>query len=244
MALAEYSGSTITSWSFTVNSLSIKFQEMFGQLSRALGSKPDALHPAVSTFGRRPMVNADHIGVWNLLGTATSNDLLSDAFAWVIAARCNPFSCPFVPALGLDHSAFAELLSKRFPNFSPPQRWLALQNQLVGEHGALHEFDDLLKLLIDHRACADEQHRNIAHLFATACMGDDLLWNDLGLPDQASLSSLFSLHFPALAAKKSGNMQLKTFLYRQICEPIWYLGKTDRNVQDMDVVRSLSATLG
>lgn len=224
-----------------VDKLSIKLQEMFNQLGCVFGGAKNALHPAsgmansppakpslrpktsphahtASGANRGPAYDADHIGVWNLLGQATCNDLLTGAYAWVIAARCNPFSRPFVPALGLDPAAFADLLASRFPHFAPPQRWLALQSNPAGKDGAMREFPGLLQLLLEHRAYPDEHHRNVAHLIATASMGDGLLWHDLGLPDQASLSALFCWHFPDLAEKNSGNMQWKTFFYQQLCE--------------------------
>ncbi len=228
-----------------MDKLSIKLQEMFNQLGCAFGGAKNALHAASCTGSTphanspakpdlrqktsphartgialtpRPEYDADHIGVWNLLGPAAGNDLLGGAYAWVIAARCNPFSRPFVPALGLDRAAFAELLANRFPHFVPPQSWLAVQDKPSAKDGPMHEFPGLLQLLLDHRACPDVHHRNIAHLIAAASMGDNLLWHDLGLPDQAALSALFCWHFPGLAERNTGDMQLKTFFYQQLCE--------------------------
>ncbi len=208
-----------------MDKLSIKLQEMFNQLGCVFGGAKNAPHPAsgmtnsppakpnlrpktsphahtASGANRGPAYDADHIGVWNLLGQAT----------------CNPFSRPFVPALGLDPAAFADLLASRFPHFVPPQRWLAVQSNPAGKDGTMSEFPGLLHLLLEHRAYPDEHHRNVAHLIATASMGDGLLWHDLGLPDQASQSALFCWHFPALAEKNTGNMQLKTLFYQQLCE--------------------------
>ncbi|MGC2458195.1 MAG: nitrogen fixation protein NifQ [Gallionellaceae bacterium] len=169
-------------------------------------------------LNRRPAYDADAIGVWNLLGHSIRNDVLTDAYAWVIAAYCNPFSSPFVPALALDHAAFVELLARRFPYFVPPQRWLAAQQGEVGKGVALDEFPDLLRLLLDHRAVCDEHHRCVAHLVAAACMGTDHLWQDLGLPDRMALSSLLCWHFPTLAEKNTGDMKWKKFFYKQLCE--------------------------
>jgi nitrogen fixation protein NifQ len=228
-----------------VDKLSIKLQEMFHQLSCAFDEAKSTLNPASSMANslrssstvrrntrrkvlmharddsdliRRPAYDSDHIGVWNLLGPASGNNLLTGAFAWVIATRCNPFSRPFVPALGMNQAAFAGLLANRFPHFSPPHRWLAAQTKPASKGGAMNEFAGLLQLLLDHRAHADEHHRNIAHVIAAACMGDNLLWHDLGLPDQAALSALFCWHFPALAERNTSHIQLKTFFYQQLCE--------------------------
>jgi nitrogen fixation protein NifQ len=93
-----------------------------------------------------------------------------------------------------------------------------LQKEETGESGVLGEFPDLLQLLLEHRAVADEYHRNIAHLLSTACMGDNHLWQDLGLPDRNALSRLLTEYFPTLAKKNSANMKWKKFFYKQLCE--------------------------
>ncbi len=161
---------------------------------------------------------AGGIGVWQLLGHSPKQDVLMDSYAWVIATYCNPHASPFVPSLGLDYVAFARLLASLSPRFTPPQGWLAAQQAAVGKGSALGEFPDLLQLLLDHRAIDDEQHSNVAHLVATACMGSDHLWQDLGLPNREALSAMLSRHFPALAAKNTGDMKWKKFFYRQLCE--------------------------
>jgi nitrogen fixation protein NifQ len=170
------------------------------------------------TLDARPPHDAASIGVWHLLGHSTKGDVLTEAFAWVIATYCNPQHDPCVPALGMHPDVFAGLLATRFPHFVPPQRWLAAQQGRVGKGGALDEFPDLLQLLLDHRAVADEHHRCVAHLVATACMGTDHLWQDLGLPGRKELSALLAEHFPMLAAKNAGDMKWKKFFYKQLCE--------------------------
>jgi nitrogen fixation protein NifQ len=164
------------------------------------------------------MDEAGGIGVWQLLSHAPKKDVLTDSHAWVIATYCNPHARPFVPALGLDYIAFARLLASLSPRFAPPQSWLAAQQTMVGKGGPLDEFPDLLQLLLDHRAFADEHHRNVAHLVATACMGGNHLWQDLGLPNRNALSALLYVHFPSLAAKNTGDMKWKKFFYKQLCE--------------------------
>jgi nitrogen fixation protein NifQ len=162
---------------------------------------------------------APSIGVWHLIGhNARPGDDLGGAFAWVIAAHCNPGSEVFVPALGMGPDAFCRLLGERFPHFSPSQSWLAAQGVALQRTGELEEFDDLLQLLLEHAASGDEHHRRVAHLVVTACMGHDHLWQDLGLPNRHALSTLLSGHFPALAAKNTGDMKWKKFFYKQLCE--------------------------
>lgn len=168
----------------------------------------------------RPAHDAgQQVNVWQLLSRPAGQDVLTCACAWVISTWCEPEkSEPFVPALGLDFDAFAALLAERFPHFEPPPHWLAAQRRPVGSGGALDEFPDLLQLLLDHCAAADAHHRDVAHLVATACMGSDHLWQDLGLPDRKALSDLMAAHFPALAAKNTGDMKWKKFFYKQLCD--------------------------
>jgi nitrogen fixation protein NifQ len=159
------------------------------------------------------------VGVWQLLGHGTGDDVLTGAFAWVVAIHCDPAAGEaFVPALGLEPAGFAGLLADRFPHFEPPAGWLAAQSGPVGQGRLLDEFPDLLGLLLEHRGRADESHRLVAHLVATACMANDHLWQDMGLPDRAALSRLLAEHFPALAARNTGNMKWKKFFYKQLCE--------------------------
>jgi nitrogen fixation protein NifQ len=153
-----------------------------------------------------------------MLAHAYAGDDLTQSFAWVIATYCNPNSEPFVPALGLDSECFNNLLQTRFPDFTPPQAWLVAQTNPVVAEDALSEFPDLLQLLLDHRSVADPHHLVISHLVATACMGGNHLWQDLGLPQRDALSTLLNSNFPLLAAHNTGDMKWKKFFYKQLCE--------------------------
>lgn len=83
---------------------------------------------------------------------------------------------------------------------------------------AFDEFDDLVALLLDHRATADDRERWLACAIATAAMGENHLWQDVGLPNRAVLSALMRAHFPTLAALNVNDMKWKKFFYRQLCE--------------------------
>lgn len=80
------------------------------------------------------------------------------------------------------------------------------------------EFEDLLELLLEYRAVPDEASARIAHWIASAAMGENHLWQDMGLPNREALSELLRTHFPRLAAKNVGNMKWKKFFYRELCE--------------------------
>lgn len=150
--------------------------------------------------------------------TATRGNVLGQAFAHVIATCCDPQASAFVPALGLGQQQFIRLLQAHFPQFTPSLSWLSAQNEAPADDNELNGFRDLLQLLLDHRAADDDRHLHVAHLVASACMGNDHLWQDLGLPDRKALSALLAEHFPELAARNTRNMKWKKFFYKQLCE--------------------------
>jgi nitrogen fixation protein NifQ len=151
-------------------------------------------------------------------GAAAPSDLLVRAFARVIADRCQPFAPVFVPGLGLGRSRFNALMQTYFPYLETPRHWLAAQAAPILRQGVLEEFDDLLQLLLEHGTGESETQRWTAHLVAAACMGDNHLWQDLGLPNRQALSHLLQSFFPQLAAKNTGDMKWKKFFYKQLCE--------------------------
>ena len=79
------------------------------------------------------------------------------------------------------------------------------------------EFDDLLELLLAHRREANEMEGWLACALASAAMGENHLWQDMGLPNRDALSELIAEHFPALHAANASNMKWKKFFYRQLC---------------------------
>ncbi len=82
----------------------------------------------------------------------------------------------------------------------------------------IDEFDDLVALLNDYRS-DDSQHTSDVILWmANACMGNNHLWQDMGLASREVLSQLIQKHFHALFIKNVDNMKWKKFFYRQLCE--------------------------
>jgi nitrogen fixation protein NifQ len=82
------------------------------------------------------------------------------------------------------------------------------------------EVEDLIALLMAHAdesvgSRADVQH--MAWLLACASLGDQHLWQDLGLPSRAALTALMRRWFPGLVALNVGDMRWKKFFYRQLC---------------------------
>lgn len=117
--------------------------------------------------------------------------------------------------LGLKPEDFARLLVRHFPHSGP---LLELDQRIWPEAARLEERQDLLDLLLEHRAGADESERWMAHIVTAACMGGDHLWQDLGLWNRRDLSRLMNDNFPALSAKNVHDMKWKKFLYKQLCQ--------------------------
>jgi nitrogen fixation protein NifQ len=82
----------------------------------------------------------------------------------------------------------------------------------------MDEFDDIVDLLMDHRCDDRDTACELVVFIATACMGDNHLWQDMQLPHRSALNELMQKNFPTLAAKNTGNMKWKKFFYKQLCE--------------------------
>lgn len=62
----------------------------------------------------------------------------------------------------------------------------------------------------------------LAAMIARRAQSPNHLWQDLGLRDRGELSRLMVRHFRPLAARNSGDMKWKKFLYRMICRDTGY----------------------
>lgn len=117
------------------------------------------------------------------------------------------------PGLGLIEKDFSELLACHFPGIE-----LVIRNvEAIDDPRAL-ERDDVLGLLLEHRANRNMSEQWMAEIVTAACMANDHLWQDLGLWSREYLSRLMKQNFPALAAKNVHDMKWKKFLYKQLCE--------------------------
>jgi nitrogen fixation protein NifQ len=117
--------------------------------------------------------------------------------------------------LGLHPEDYVKLLVRHFPDVDLSGE---LPPPVQPEESRLTERQDLVDLLLEFRANADQSEIWMAEIVAAACMGGDHLWQDLGLWMRADLSRLMVENFPPLAAKNDRDMKWKKFLYRQICD--------------------------
>lgn len=156
---------------------------------------------------------------YSVLFAAAPNqhDLATLAFAGVMAmapVRRPPYD---VPIAGIDRAAMHRLLSHYFPSLDPAP-WLEATPQAELNDTRRDEFHDLVDLLAAHASHASDECRWVGFAIATASMGEDHLWQDMGLPNRRTLSRLIEENFTSLFARNVGDMKWKKFFYRQLCE--------------------------
>lgn len=140
--------------------------------------------------------------------SAWRDDPNRDLLAQIIAGRQLGEGC--LPAdLGLGPGAVGALCATYFPGPAP-----YLPKQATP---SIPEWEDIQRLLLDHRARRSASELWMASIVATACGGRDHLWQDLGLADRSQLSRLLLGNFPALAGLNTGDMKWKKFIYKQLC---------------------------
>jgi nitrogen fixation protein NifQ len=99
----------------------------------------------------------------------------------------------------------------------PAPDWVALADRMESRRD---EVIDLMSLLRDHAdpaAGSAAEVDSVAWAIACASLGDQHLWQDLGLPSRVELSALITHWFPRLAALNTHNMKWKKFFYKQLC---------------------------
>ena len=117
--------------------------------------------------------------------------------------------------LGLEAADFHGLQNEFFhsleiPTFAPSLRQVDFSRML--------ERDDLIRYLQTRSAYPERAETGwITSLLVVACLGDDHLWQDLGLWSRQDLSELIAYNFPLVAAANAGNIKWKKFLYKQLC---------------------------
>jgi nitrogen fixation protein NifQ len=147
------------------------------------------------------------------------------AFAAMIATRATGGGA--LPAwLGLEPAAFRRLLRHHFPTLRPGTVLSDVGGLAV--HGAVpadarpdprtDERQELIALMLMHKAGESPSEVWMAHVVAAGCMGSDHLWEDLGLCARPQLTELMRRNFPTLAARNVRDMKWKRFLYKQLCE--------------------------
>ncbi len=117
--------------------------------------------------------------------------------------------------MGLNAAEFRNMLRHHFPSIHPME--LSIHHR-VRDPRRGDEMEELRKLLLDNRSGASDSELWLADIVVAGCMGDDHLWQDLGLWSRKDLSRLMLENFKPLAQRNSKDMKWKKFLYKQLCE--------------------------
>ncbi len=119
-------------------------------------------------------------------------------------------------SLGLEREDFTALQSEFFhfveiPTPAPSGRKADFSRML--------ERDDLIRYLYARAAYPERAETGwITSILVAGCLGDDHLWQDLGLWSRQDLSGLIAYNFPVVASANNQDMKWKKFLYKQLCE--------------------------
>jgi nitrogen fixation protein NifQ len=115
---------------------------------------------------------------------------------------------------GLSAIGFEELANYHFPGCGA---FMVCVSPDADTANRVDEQAELIALMHSHRAGKSLSELWMASIVASACLGSDHLWQDLGLWCREDLSNLMLRNFPALAEKNVHNMKWKKFLYKQLC---------------------------
>lgn len=144
-----------------------------------------------------------------MAGAVDPADAVTQAFGGVLTR----FSI-----LGLSAPTLDRLLRRYFPRATELGAVASDGNSADCSALPVDEFEDLRALLMAHRSEDSEEMQWLACAMATACLGDNHLWQDMGLPDREALSELLKRYFTTLYIRNEGNMKWKKFFYKQLCE--------------------------
>ncbi|QSR89476.1 nitrogen fixation protein NifQ [Methylacidiphilum caldifontis] len=139
--------------------------------------------------------------------------MLKRSFSYVLQRFGNRDSDPFIPSLGMSNKELEKMLSF----FS-----ISMDDSQGGSLGTYLECYEEHKMLVEfflrYRNRQGDMSLWIAHLLATASLGENHLWQDMGLKNRDELGSVLrAFFFPLFEANKE-DMRWKRFFYRKLCE--------------------------
>ncbi len=117
--------------------------------------------------------------------------------------------------LGLSEASFFRMMAYCFPDFSVDE--LNLNGKSIDVR-RIDETEDLRKLLLKNLSGNSKSEIWMVDIVIAGCLGNDHLWQDLGLWQRADLSKLMMDNFLPLASRNIKDMKWKKFLYKQLCE--------------------------
>ncbi|MFE8119086.1 nitrogen fixation protein NifQ [Brenneria goodwinii] len=122
----------------------------------------------------------------------------------------------FPSRMNLDDGAWQALLQRLELTETARPEYLHQQDELLSSllMPRRQECEQLADWLSQYMA---EQAAPMHLLIASASMGFNHLWQDLGLASRAELRELMTVCFTPLVAMNDKNMRWKKFFYRQVC---------------------------
>jgi len=141
---------------------------------------------------------------------SNATSVTTRALAWVISSE------EYRPAMlrGIATDDFDRLMERYFPGTGTERQALSSGCAPLRDD----EFQEVQDLLLEYRADDSDETLWLTSAVAAACLGDNHLWQDLGLANRQELSDLLQANFPLLYARNTGNMKWKKFFYKQLCE--------------------------
>ena len=165
----------------------------------------------MESSAKKPDARESHYTRLMAFATGQGND---DALACMYASWKEGRSA--LPVFwGLAHDDFEQLMALHFPGCAIELPSNAESDGMDSDR--TDEQLELVDLMRRHRAGVSLSEQSIASIVACACLGNDHLWQDLGLWCREDLSDLMARNFPALASRNVHNMKWKKFLYKQLC---------------------------
>ncbi len=117
--------------------------------------------------------------------------------------------------LGLESGQFDALTTHLFPDGGIPKH---APSGSKPDFSRMLEKDDLVNLLKQFSKPDIVEIDWIIGIIVAGSLGNDHLWQDLGLWSRSQLSAMLHYNFPELAAKNVKDMKWKKFIYKQLCE--------------------------
>ncbi len=117
--------------------------------------------------------------------------------------------------MGLEPDQFNKLKNNYFQDSFLPE---LAPSGIYNDFDRMLEREDLINLLTRYSKANTLEINWVIGIIVAGCLGNDHLWQDLGLWSRSQLTALLHFNFPELAAKNSMDMKWKKFLYKQLCE--------------------------
>ncbi len=146
-----------------------------------------------------------------------TSSLMSPNHEWLACMTASWFAgqSALPDYMGLEPDQFNKLKNNYFQDSFLPE---LAPSGIYNDFDRMLEREDLINLLTRYSKANTLEINWVIGIIVAGCLGNDHLWQDLGLWSRSQLTALLHFNFPELAAKNSMDMKWKKFLYKQLCE--------------------------